>query len=123
MKNDISLSPPWVDSAVLTMNGHLSSIPIADLIAISSTVIPITEYEVGARIGEPISEEYKKAYIKHLKKKKITLMDPDKLISKFSVFLFHHYVIVTLYFQRKNPFLAKRKVNRKKNQRKLLTFH
>jgi hypothetical protein len=66
----------------------------SDLIAVSSTVIPLAEYELTAKLGDPISEEYKKAYMKHLKKKKASFIDPDKLItgnSNKTTFLNHEF--------------------------------
>ncbi|KAJ6638652.1 hypothetical protein Bhyg_11389 [Pseudolycoriella hygida] len=54
-----------------------------DLIAYSSTVIPLKSYEVGYHIGGKMSdEEYKKAYLKHLRKKvKHSEENPDTLIT------------------------------------------
>lgn len=41
-----------------------------DLVAYSSTVIPLKSYEVSYNIGGKIdNEEYKEAYLKHLHKK------------------------------------------------------
>ncbi|GAB0094103.1 uncharacterized protein DMENIID0001_093270 [Sergentomyia squamirostris] len=56
----------------------------ADLVPVSSTVIPLTVLEVSYGHGGKVSEEYKKAVIKHLHKKvkgKPHLEDPDKLIT------------------------------------------
>ncbi|XP_055841494.1 uncharacterized protein LOC129908766 [Episyrphus balteatus] len=55
-----------------------------DLIAVSSTVIPLTVYEVSYGLGGKPSEEYKMAYLKKLRKKvKHTdeEEDPDTLIT------------------------------------------
>uniref|UniRef100_A0A1B0DB83 Uncharacterized protein n=1 Tax=Phlebotomus papatasi TaxID=29031 RepID=A0A1B0DB83_PHLPP len=54
----------------------------ADLVPVSSTVIPLTVYEVSYGSGGKVSEEYKKAVLKHLHKKvKVKPEDPDKLIT------------------------------------------
>ncbi|XP_059617515.1 uncharacterized protein LOC132262303 [Phlebotomus argentipes] len=54
----------------------------ADLVPVSSTVIPLTVYEVSYGHGGKVSEEYKKAILKHLhKKSKVKPENPDKLIT------------------------------------------
>lgn len=55
----------------------------ADLVAYSSTVIPLKSYEVSYNIGGKINdEEYKEAYLKHMHKKvKHHDESPDTLIT------------------------------------------
>lgn len=59
----------------------------SDLIAVSSTVIPLLEYQNGNsnethhnHHPSPFSEEYKLAYMKHFHKKAVDL-EPDTLIT------------------------------------------
>ncbi|KAG4065451.1 hypothetical protein HA402_003266 [Bradysia odoriphaga] len=52
-----------------------------DLVAYSSTVIPIKSYEVSYNIGGKIDiEEYKEAYLKHMHKK-VKVESPGTLIT------------------------------------------
>lgn len=62
----------------------LISIFYSDLVAYSSTVIPLTSYEVSYSIGGKLNdEEYKAAYLKHLHKKvKHDDESPDTLITR-----------------------------------------
>lgn len=55
----------------------------SDLVAVSSTVIPLSVYEVSYGLsGKATDSEYKMAYIKHLHKKVRTgIDDPDTLIT------------------------------------------
>ncbi len=56
---------------------------LSDLVAYSSTVIPLKSYEVSYSIGGKVNdEEYKEAYLKHLHKKvKHQDESPDTLIT------------------------------------------
>uniref|UniRef100_A0A7G3AG81 Putative conserved secreted protein n=1 Tax=Lutzomyia longipalpis TaxID=7200 RepID=A0A7G3AG81_LUTLO len=54
----------------------------ADLVPVSSTVIPLTVYEVSYGNGGKVSDDYKKTILKHLHSKmKIKPENPDKLIT------------------------------------------
>lgn len=67
-----------------------------DLVAVSSTVIPLTVYEVSYGIGGKPSEEYKQAYMKRLHKKvKHVDENPDTLITRKSIVI--NYIIDFIY--------------------------
>lgn len=59
-----------------------------DLVAVSSTVIPLSVYEVSYGLGgKSTDSEYKLAYMKHLHKKvRAGIDDPDTLITCKSLF-------------------------------------
>lgn len=57
---------------------------IQDLIPVSSTVIPLSVYEVsyGTKDGKLTEEEYKKIYLKHKMHKKVNKQHQDGVLEK-----------------------------------------
>lgn len=70
-------------------NFNFFQIIFPDLVAYSSTVIPLKSYEVSYNIGGKIdNEEYKEAYLKHLHKKvKHQDESPDTLITRKCIYI------------------------------------
>lgn len=63
----------------------------ADLVPVSSTVIPLDIYEASNSgtipHSPPLSEEYKVAYLKHMRKKAHQDEDPEQSNSPHSIFI------------------------------------